>query len=426
MLDQHKYALVIFLFALLSGCQQEESLTGRVQIAEVEGKQRFTIEGEVFHIKGLAGSSHIKEAAAIGANTIRTYDTTGLSSILDSAQAYGLMVVAGIWLPKSHQSWLYKNDQALNKLSGELAALGRRYSDHPALLSWCLGNELIYYDPFNLSFSRAYNRLIDSLKTGDPEHPIGSAFANFGQRAIANFALKIRGLDFLIINTFGRLPKLNEDMKKLDFLNSKPFLIGEFGENGPWEATATQWGAPLEPKSSAKAALLKRRFQELPHEHPNFLGALAFNWGWRQEQTHTWFNVFSKEGEKNALYYALAQQYGQTLKAEIPAIESLLIDQSDEVNTFWFESGEEHLAELQIATWPKEPLEISWSIRTEDWYFIKANTPPPLPGLIEPTEEPGRITFRCPPKPGPYRLFVKVSDQNGNFATANLPFYVVQ
>lgn len=419
----HKFTIALLILFLIS-CKEESQLNGRVQISKVEGHHRFTIDGAPYTIKGLSGFSHLNEAALIGANTIRTYDTTGLGAVLDSAHKYGLMVVAGIWLPKSNQAWLYKNDKQGEKLSRELGVLGRKYQDHPALLSWCLGNELIFYDLYDLSFSRTYNMLLDSLRSNDPNHPIGTAFANFGKKAAINFSLKIKDLDYLLINTFGRLRELENDMEALDFLYSKPFLIGEFGENGPWETEWTSWGAPLEPSSSNKVKMLERRFSELPEDHPNFLGALVFNWGWRQEQTHTWFNVFSATGEKNALYYYLSEKYGKPIKQTIPKIDTLLLDGKGNANEFLFESEELHSAQVKLVN-SYSKFKIEWSIRTEDWYFIKADTPPALSGLINKPEE-STIKFKCPSKPGPYRLFVKVSDSLGNFASANLPFYVVQ
>lgn len=421
------YYLLLSISISLSSCGRESNPDASVKIEEIDGHWQFTIDGEVHEIKGVSGHAYLKEAASIGINTIRTYDTTHLQALLDTAALYNIKVVAGIWLPKSHEKWLYGNEEYTDKLSSELAALGRKYQNHPALLSWCLGNELVYYKLFDFKFPGTYNRLLDSLRAGDPNHPIGTALANFGQKAALNFALKIQGLDYYLINTFGRLRELEKDMNSLFFLSDKPFLIGEFGENGPWEAEWTKWSAPVEPSSRRKAELLARRFTELPSENPHYLGALVFNWGWRQEQTHTWFNVFSEKGERNALYHFLAQQYGgQKANGQIPGIDTLLIDGIGTYNDFWFDGGQSHTATLRLSEASPEGLQIEWSLRTEDWFFLKGDTPPPLPGYIQKSKDPELIVFSTPTKPGPYRLFVKVSDSVGNFATANMPFYVVQ
>lgn len=412
---------------LLLACQNEDlEQSPAVEIKSVEGQMRFVVDGEPYTIKGVSGHQHLAEAASIGVNTIRTYDTTHLAEILDSAQRYGIKVVAGVWLPKSQVPWLYHHEDQYLKLGHELASLGRKFSNHPALLSWCLGNELVYYDFWDWKFAHAYNLLLDSLQSGDNQHPIGTAFANYGHRSILNFALKIRDLDYILINTFGRLPELENDRKKLNWFWPRPFLVGEFGENGPWETEWTSWGVPIEPKSSDKALVMAKRFDYLPVNNPDYLGALVFNWGWRQEQTHTWFNTFSEKGERSSLYYFLQSQYSGISENPCPEVDSLLIDGSRNLNNFFFESGEKHSAQLIYhKAHPEDSLQIEWSIRTEDWFFLKADTPPPIPGLITEKSD-SLLQFICPPKPGPYRLFVKISDRKGNFASANLPFYVVQ
>lgn len=421
------YFLIFILTLSLISCEREKNADALVKIEEIDGHWQFTIKDKVHAIKGVSGHAYLREAASIGINTIRTYDTTHLQAILDTAEFYNIKVVAGIWLPKSHEQWLYGNEEYTQKLSKELALLGRKYRNHPALLSWCLGNELVYYNLFDFKFPGTYNQLLDSLRAGDPNHPIGTALANFGQKAALNFALKISDLDYYLINTFGRLRELEEDMSRLFFIADKPFLIGEFGENGPWEAEWTKWSAPLEPNSRRKAALLARRFQELPSDNPHYLGALVFNWGWRHEQTHTWFNVFSEKGERNALYHFLADKYGgQKPQSNLLEIDTLLIDGTGNYNSFWFDKNQSHTAALRLTNQSAVGFHVEWSLRTEDWFFLKGDTPPAVAGYIQKSKDPKLIVFTTPAKTGPYRLFVKVTDSLGNFATANLPFYVVQ
>ncbi len=37
-----------------------------------------------------------------------------------------------------------------------------------------------------------------------------------------------------------------------------------------------------------------------------------------------------------------------------------------------------------------------------------------------------KLAFKTPLSEGPYRIYVKVSDSLGRYATANTPFYVVE
>ncbi|MNY36937.1 hypothetical protein D3C86_1714650 [compost metagenome] len=36
------------------------------------------------------------------------------------------------------------------------------------------------------------------------------------------------------------------------------------------------------------------------------------------------------------------------------------------------------------------------------------------------------VTFKAPLKEGPYRIFVTITGHNGNIATSNTPFYIVE
>lgn len=424
-----RFLLAFMMLILLFSCRNEsEFLSDKVEILYVDGQAQFHIDGNPFEVRGVSGSSHLHEAAKIGINTIRAYDTAGLQDILDSAAHHHIMVIAGIWLPKSQDKWFYSEPREIDSLSQKLATLGRKYAEHPALLSWCLGNELRFQELSDFTFSRGYGQLLDSLKAGDPNHPVGTAFANLPRNTVLNFGLKVPELDYYLINTFSQLANIDELLSKVEPFWSRPFLIGEFGEIGPWEVPATRWGAPYEPKSSEKSTILAQQFERLPIHNKNYLGACVFNWGSRQEQTHTWYNFFDEAGAKNAQYFFLADWLGYPQNISPPIIDTLLIDGLGLAQDFWFNAGEYHQAEVRLASGSEvEGLTIEWSVRAEDWYFLRGETPAPLTQNIEIPIDPQRIAFKCPEKPGAFRLFVRVSDDSlRTYATANLPFYVVR
>ncbi len=421
--------LSLFSILLWNACSTPEPKKGLVYIDKKEGKFQLIRNGKPFSIKGVSGETRLKELARLGGNCIRTYDTTNLALVLDQAESLGIAVIAGIWLPKSTSNWLYPNDSLVEQTATTIRDFARKHSNHPALLSWCLGNELIFYDITNWEFSQAYNQILDSLKSGDPEHPVGTALANYGDRAILNFGLKIRDIDLVYVNTFGRLNQLESDHQKWEWLFDKPFIIGEFGENGPWESDGTVWGAPGEINSRQKAERIKGIYDSLlPVDHPSYLGSLAFYWGWRQEQTHTWFNVFSFEGEKSEMYFTLAEAFGTDLKINRPPkVYPLSIDSIFEANDLLFEASTSHFAEVSALDPENDSLTYHWSIRPEDWFFVKGESPPDavLNCFKEDKTSIGEVKFKAPAKPGPYRLFLKITDGHENFASVNLPFYVV-
>jgi len=429
-----KFTLRSLLLSLISilfwnACSSPTAKDSLVYIERVDDRFQLIRNGKPFIIRGVSGETRLEELAKLGGNCIRTYDTTNLGLVLDEADRLGIAVIAGIWLPKFSSLWFYPNQELVDEASSTFKSFASRYSNHPALLSWCLGNELIYYDITDLEFSSAYNQILDSLKSGDPNHPVGTALANYGNRAIINFSLKVPDIDLIYVNTFGRLSQLEEDQKKWNWLFDKPFVLGEFGESGPWESNGTVWGAPRELNSSQKAERLRGVYDSLlPEDNPSYLGSLAFYWGWRQEQTHTWFNVFSQEGEKNEMYFALAEAFGKELKMNRPPkVSPLSIDGVFEANELLFEASTRHFAKVVALDPETDSLTYHWDIRPEDWFFVKGKLPPDavLNTVDEDSTTIGEVHFTSPAKPGPYRLFLKITDGRGNFASVNMPFYVV-
>lgn len=386
-------------------------------------------KGQAFEIQGVAGQIHLADLAAIGGNTIRTYDTVGLMATLNKADSLDLAVIVGLPLPISTQDYFYKDESQVLAYRRGLEQALRRYADHPALLMWCLGNEPLYYDWFDLRFAEVYNDFLHLIQSRDPNHPVGMGMANFSDRAIVNIGLKIRDLDLLLINTFGRLPQLENDMKPYQWLWDGPILVSEYGEPGPWETKTTEWRAPLELNSTEKAERLRLAYQEqLPFDHPRFIGALAFYWGQRQEQTHTWFNIFSADSLRSASFYALAELWGNAIAGNRPpGVEQLQIDGSRAYNTFLFEPGSRHRAAVQVNDPDRDSVRLEWEILPEDWFFVKSEKPAPVLKSIAPSApKEARLKFEAPLKTGPYRLFVRALDGQGHFATTNMPFYVVR
>lgn len=428
--------LVSALLALVWGCSSSShphpAADARVKIVESEEGFRLMKDGLPFQVRGAAGSQYLPLLQSIGANTIRTYDTVDLGSTLDSAAALGLQVIVGLELPKSTEDWFYSQDSLVAERAARYRALGARYSDHPALLLWCLGNELIFYQFLDWQFPRQYRRIFQALRQGDPHHPIGTAMANASDRALLNWGLKIPEIDLFIFNTFGRLPRLLEDLERYRWLWDGPYIVGEWGESGPWEVHFTPWEAPYEAHTTRKAGRIRRMHGDLPEQDPRYLGNLAFYWGQRQERTHTWFNFLDRQGRFSQATEALADLWGQPIEGNsAPRLDTFFLDGAREV-PFLFSPGSLHHASVKSEDPDGDSLHYHWSLRPEDWFFRYAQAPAPVAEGVPWNKDSDTITppgsgiqFKVPSKPGPYRLFVKITDGRGHFAAANMPFYVV-
>lgn len=380
-------------------------------------------EGKPFEIKGVAGHENIELLAQIGGNTIRTYDTTDLSAILNKAHELDLATVVGIHLPKTNEDWFYENDSLIESFNNDLQAFVKRYKSHPSVLLWCLANEPFNYDLADFTFPRAYNKFLQTIKHEDPNHPVAMAIPNFSERSILNIQLKIPELDIIMINTFGELSQLEEKSKMYELIWDGPFIVGEFGIHGYWESPNTSWGSPLELTSNQKAFQLDHSFKILPRSNPRFLGSFFFYWGQKNEYTPTWFGTFHN-GLINDMVFSLAREFGNPIHGNTPPqIQRLLINNSNSSSEHIFKPNSQQVASIQVHDTEGDSLSITWSLKMENW----TNNKEVLPDLpISTSRNNPILSFSTPGRAGAYRLYVMVTDHQGNFSSANLPFYVVR
>ncbi|WP_158286416.1 glycoside hydrolase family 2 TIM barrel-domain containing protein [Chitinophaga sp. S165] len=381
-----------------------------------------------FVVKGGSGYARMTMLKAIGGNTVRTWDTAGLGAILDSAAANNLAVIAGLYIPESRYFGLFYNDQ--KKVDEQYAALRQviqRYRSHPALLMWCLGNEVDF--PFKARYNKfydAYNRLLNMIHTEDPDHPVTTTMVNYQFRNIINIRLKVKGIDIISFNTFGDLQKLKNNLSSFSWFWKGPFLITEWGIYSPQESVNTAWGVPIEPTSTKKAAQYREMYtRDLPVDNPRFLGALTFYWGQKEEVTPTWYSILDDSGGATAMVREMQSLWtGATQLREPPELEYMLVNGKGAADNIIMKPGTMQTAEVRMIDPLTKGLRIVWKVLDED--FDPQNMHQPKAYMVDLT--PGdslRVTFRAPSKEGPYRIYSWIYDDDGNVATANTPFYVV-
>jgi len=72
-------------------------------------------------------------------------------------------------------------------------------------------------------------------------------------------------------------------------------------------------------------------------------------------------------------------------------------------------------------------MRIEWELYPEAWYRTGEDHEPKPQMLINSfkSSEGNKAIFVTPDKDGPYRIFAYIYDKQGNFATTNTPFYVL-
>ena len=95
---------------VVSSCRRTSTFNCTVYLSHDNGKYTLYRNGQPHQIKGAAGHTNLKKLREIGGNTIRTYDTLNLGSILDEAEKNNLAVMVGLPLPESKYSkFVYDN-----------------------------------------------------------------------------------------------------------------------------------------------------------------------------------------------------------------------------------------------------------------------------------------------------------------------------
>jgi len=406
----------------------------KVFIEEKEGKFTLMRNGKPYSIKGAAGHTYLKKLNQVGGNTIRIYDTTNIGSVLDEAEANRIAVVVGIPLVSNKKVTGFYNDTA--KVGAQFRAFKKiveKYKDHPAVLMWCMGNELDF--KFKLkywNFYKEYNKLVDMVHNIDPNHPVTTTIMNVRRQNICNIELFTK-TDIISFNSFGGTRNLRKDLKAFSWFWKGAYLILEWGIEGPWRPNEnkTIWEAFIESTSSKKVEQYLQTYkQDLPVEDTRFLGAFIFYWGQKQEYTPTWFSTFYEDGSMSEVVGLMKYLWtGKWPEHPAPQINYMLVDKKGALDNLIYKAGRIANAELFMAKSDSSISNIKWELYHEDWYQ-KDNVKNqkklvPIDSLFVNCNA-FKATFKTPLEEGPYRLYATVFDRFGYFATCNTPFYVVR
>ncbi|GAB3219952.1 glycoside hydrolase family 2 TIM barrel-domain containing protein [Spirosoma arcticum] len=421
------------LLGLFGGCQE----TNRTQPTTVNAAAPTTVRfngtsyellrhGKPYFIKGGGGVSHFEELKACGGNSIRVWDDIDAGQILDEAQTLGLTVMFGLWVEREMEGFDYDNQAAVEQQYERIRKTVLRYRNHPALLLWSVGNEWAL-EANNFKVYDEVNRLSKLVHGLDPNHPVSTAISPDSKRAIRLVSQRCSNVDILAVNSYSMTKQLNEFFQEGGW--TKPYLISEYGAPGYWEVPLAPWGAPDEPDSQRKLTAVRQFYQQHVRAHPpNCFGAYLFYWGHKQEETHTWLSAFDEQGRQTPLVGLMQELWSGKRPANLaPVMERLLIDRQAIAHRSFNASTALHQAEIRVTDPDGDSLTYNWELKPRAQQGTDYVGVPRLAmqGLLLCTDKP-TITFRLPPKPGPYRLFVNVYDTHRHVATANFSFEVSQ
>ncbi len=394
-----------------------------VELRRTEEGWQLLRGGKPYFIRGAGGDASLEQLAAAGANSVRTWGSDDLEASLDAAHALGLSVTVGIWLGHERHGFDYGEEAQVREQLERARKTVLRYKDHPAVLLWGIGNEMEGFDSGdNPAIWRAVNDIASMVKKLDPHHPTMTVTAELGGGRIEGVHKHCPAIDIHGINSYGGATSVAERYRAAGA--TKPYILTEFGPPGVWETPKTDWGAPLEPTSSEKAAFYRRSYQRgILDARGLALGSYVFTWGSKMEATPTWYGMFLDDGAPLGAVDVMTELWSGTPPKNLaPTIDPLVIDAQPELD-----AGQELRVRAVVTDPERSALRARWVLRREPGEYSTGGDARPVPpevtgAILEARTDGARV--RMPNEPGPYRLFLTAYDAEGKAATANVPLRV--
>ena len=401
----------------------------KVEIRKQGAGFRLLRNGEPYFIKGAVFPGDqpkfpMRDLAACGANSIRAS-----TRLLDEARSLGLSVLVNLPMRmESVHKFDYNDERAV---ADQFEANKKRvlqFKDHPAVLMWAIGNELsVGYK--NKKVWNAVNDVAHMIHDVDGNH---LCMTIIGDGSIRDGDIRIireraPDLDLLGINYYMGVENVPRLIRENGW--DKPYAVTEWGPSGDWQAPKTEWKASIEETSTEKAERYIERYRAVMEgDHEHCLGSYAFIWQWRHERTQTWYGMFLESGERTEAANAMQCMWtGKWPANRAPRVSRVRIDGHEAADSVYVKPGTQHTATLEARDPEGDPLAMRWEVLAEvaraGYAGMGEKPSKPIPGLMTPTG-PGQAKLTAPEQEGAYRLFVFITDDHGNGATANIPFFV--
>lgn len=382
--------------------------------------------GEIHPVLGAGAKANFELLQSSGANSIRLW-STNKAALLDSAHARGMSVMLGLYLRPERTGMDYNDVHAVDGQLAELKQEVLKYKDHPALLLWGIGNEVdLQYT--NTRVWDSVEALAEYIHQVDPHHPTSTVLAGIDPAKVHMVRTQCPSVDVLGVNAYGSIEKLPLNIRRFGW--DKPYLVTEWGVNGPFEAPKTAWGAKKEPPGGVKAATRLRRFEDIiASDSSNCLGSYCFLWGQKQESTATWHGLFLSDGQPTDGVDAMHRAWtGEWPETRSPGILDLKLNgegwRKDHV------VGPEEALRMKVEV-EDHGAEVVWtcalfpeSTSTKTGGDRQASlTEIPVSFAVSHGPIPV-VEFNAPRQPGAYRVFVRACNATDQCSSANLPFLV--
>lgn len=474
---ESRIQILALLVLLLAGCSKENPIDkykywqGAGDSGETVERDKTTVEiknngiyvnGEQFYIKGAAlngknlsatddENPFWAEAVKAGANSIRLYssadlpaDNTKALACLDKFYEQHIFVAFGLQVARECDGADYSSDAIREYRINTLKKEVDKYKGHPAILFWCIGNEVdcstkadgTSFTP-NVNVWKDINTIAEYIKEVDGR-PTSTAITGIWSNQTTPDDIKqyCTALDILCVNNYeGNIQDLYSSWQNKNF--GIPYIVSEFGIRGTWDSGVpkTSFGSLIEPTANEKAETYGNLYNQyiLSHKENGCLGSYVFLWGW---QTHgavlTWYTMFDQFSNAalpsvDMMTYLWSGSYPENRAPVVASRTDLTIDgKSASDNVSLSKASSVHTAKI-VATDPEgDKLKYEWRIIKDENLGFGVPMSGGISGLFSTNQtDQNSIGFTAPSEAGNYRLIVYVRDLNHKKAScAVLPFEV--
>jgi len=404
----------------LHGPSEAFAAPARAEIVKTgDAAWELRVNGEPFYVRGAGvgrafgknGENYLEMAKNMGANVVRTWGADqGDRKYLDEARRQGLYVNAGIWLehvgPKhSYLPGSPYPDEAEKKALEYV----RQFKDHPAILMWNVGNEVIAKTPSEAerdAFAQFLERVTRAIKAIDSNHPV--IYADSGHIALPYLKSYALSLDAVGFNIYGSVIVSESAWRNIRF--EAPYIVTEFGPHGPWDLVKDSFGRTAEEGDYSKAAQYRNHWKLLAERRGANIGGFAFHLGETTQESLSFWNLNDGKYPKESFLMMQGLYTGSPAANHSPRIETLKLTPSA------VKPGAAFRAQAKAADPEGGAIRYEYFASTaiEGVEKYEVNSVLPLNGPDAPSAE-----LKAPRDPGLYRVYVRALDAEGNSALKN-------
>jgi hypothetical protein len=303
-----------------------------------------------------------------------------------------------------------KDEKYKNTLAKKIMAYVYKNKDHPAILFWNIGNEVVYWtkdEKERIAFCQFLDEIIREVHRIDPHHPIvyTTAFAT----AIPYIKKYVPHLDILGVNVYGGFDNLHR--KVVSQLNI-PYIVTEYGPLGSWDRPEDMNRVPLESTDDLKAHYYKKYAHKIQNAYGYCLGGFAFYLGDTTQTSYTWWNLTYGSYLKQA-YLTIQEFYtGKKVQQWPPVIKDMKFSKRKKLVP-----GEWFTVELKIDRQEKVVRYVYFMTTARNILYF--DNYPNKKVFVRVEGNGMNVKMRAPSISGNYRIYAMVYDDLGRVSIYN-------